>query len=592
MKFSSEIVRDDFSVARNRALELPQTDQEALLLLCYLVRDEYQLEHHSEAVAYMRKVLQYPARIRELWRQERYQFMPLVFAMLVVASENRRGFSRRQIYQTLILPFREIDPEDQGIPLLELVYRLFFDYREEVFLRDLPEALETARRCPEYYNEAPPMVRLKLYTLAARAYWRRGAVPMALEFMREGYRYRLRACSAEDVRLFLRCLRGKETSLQTELLSRGLDVQQPEILRMLLDTTRLPMHRELHAYYLDKQLSSEPPSHGSVLYQLLLSGQYDQLRSALAALPLNDYYREFVTGYLFLLVVCSGDEGCYRRHAATLRDVSTLLDAFFTGSTLPELSREESKWLMFYPWIALLAGREIAERFLRVFSVADPRMCYWIRARHLVENAEYAALAAEAPEGIAPLDDECRMLYVEALLRTGRDQEALAQIRSLLAGEILTEELLHQLRVISECSGECGLPARALYAEYRAVWDKIIELEDVIHTQLAFRRVAQQDEKAWRALSRQAFQQLLDRDQALPRCTRLLRLSRQAAVIYEQQGCIPEALACYQLTLAQDYAAEESLNNLSRIFSRLGNHTLAEFLGTKGARAFPKGRIG
>lgn len=133
-------------------------------------------------------------------------------------------------------------------------------------------------------------------------------------------------------------------------------------------------------------------------------------------------------------------------------------------------------------------------------------------------------------------DFESFTLRIRCYSAMGRYAEALNIMERLLTDGFLNPELLHWLLVAAE-KAEINIKekARRLYDSYMPVYDKIIDLQDVVNTKTTYDDFGKKQARALRDTTIEQFQSLTAKD-ALPMPHKsLLEALFAAAAVYEEQ---------------------------------------------------------
>jgi hypothetical protein len=490
-----------------------------------------------------------------------------------VASQHRNLVSRRQIYEKLILPFLKLYPTYPGSATIKLAYQLLFDSREDVLLQELGSALAVSQRSPDNFFSKYMSMESMLEFAAEKAALIRNDRISAFEYVSKAFKtpgYHHGLC----FHILLCCVKGQPPSDMAALLDSIIGTAHPLKLKMLVEGTRLEGFRDLHIYYVKKQIDAGQATKGTFLYLQLLLGHYRESLDFIAQQldPVAD--KAIIREHFLLLVICSSDEALYRESDDLLGLFSDVLDAYFSGGYLENPTDAHQYIIERYAYIAFAAGIETADRLLAVFQKA-PRVCYLVRTRYLLDNQRYAEAAEQSLDGIDALNAECCLRRTEAQLMLGLYDKAYATLTALLEIGVLTFDILRQLLVVAE-KGEPALrkEARQKYDSYRLAVDKSIDYSDVVRTGIVFNDFDKKDKNRIRLLNAVNFQKQLDADAALPANNELLGACSEAAKIYEEKDMPLAAYECYRMMLAHNFKPEECRPGLARVLESIGNSTL------------------
>lgn len=563
------------------ALARTEDGDEQFMQHVYLMR-ERQIEKRPDlALTHLFYIMRNPRRLKAACAEYGPTFCEFFYLGLELGYKQREQVSRKEIYRRLVLPMQREFPKYPGSATIELLYLVYFDFREDKLLRELPAAAERARTLPPDDLTKYKEVESQLHYCAARALWLRGRRMEAMDQAALACRDSV-SDVPENLRILLGCVRGVPVGEVANFLTGLYDISNPEKAEFLVNNTRLEGWTDLHIYFIKKQIDLGYATKGTFLYLELLLGKYEE-SAAFARQMQGPENARAVADHIFLLSVVTGEERYFRENAELAGPYERLLEAFFSGRPLEEIAPEDLESLQkMYGLIAFAGGLPAAERLRALFARA-PVQAYQVKAQYCINNELHDILLEESLAEIDERDADSRSLLIRAQILKGLHREALEGLSRLLAMGRLNDSLLALLLAVADSApGEVGASARTLYDRYARLQDDIIDLRDVVATGAAFDDYTKKQMAALKAMTMEQLEKQLEEAAGLPFSSRLAELYPRAAAIYEEQAMYGPAVECYRWLLAHEQDQKLNRAKLAQMFRLLGNKWLAEKLENAG----------
>lgn len=558
--------------------KLPPEGDQAFMQHLYLLREYNNLGQQENALPHLNHLLSCPEQLLGACREYGDGILVFFYAALECAAAQREKVSRKEIHQKLVTVMKQQFPRFAGSATVELLYQAWFDLKEDRFLAQLPGALKNSELLGSGQAGKAREMEAILRSYAAQALWRRQQKIPAME-------YAAAACNVpntnrDNFQILLGCVRGQLTADLVGFITSFYNTSNPDTLAFLVRETRLEGFQDLHAYFVKKQVDAGAATAGTFLYLQLLLGKLEE--SISFALDLGPDSAAAVAEHLFLVAVTSGEERYWKEHRETLAPYERVLEAFFAGKSLEEITEEDAAILVTqYRLVALAGGLEQADRLLSVFSAA-PILAYRVKARYCLQNERYEELLEMDTEEIPSRDAASRSMMIRAMLLLERHEEAFQELEALFAQDIMDAGLLRQLLVVAQYGpADTATAARELYDRQIDLCDTMIDLRDVVATEVAFDPYTRKQLLALRSLSMEALEAEMEEDAKQPAPEALVNLYQKAGAIYEEKQAFGPAYQCYRWLLAHQCDREESRHSLARVLRELGNKALAQELLTQ-----------
>jgi tetratricopeptide (TPR) repeat protein len=554
----------------------------------YLVREYLNAGRSKEAIEALRCILKYMPMLKRLCTFHDEEFINNIYTAIWAAARERGMVSRREIYTKLINMFKTVYTKYPGTAEIDLLYQACFDMKEGTFLKDLAPAVNVASRMFEahpvavtYYKDNERV----LYEKAALAAWRRSDYTNAMEYSMKSLKSTARH-QAWLIAILFTALKGQPSQEIILFLNTMYKTADPQDLDFLITTLQREGFNDVFSYYIKKRMDRDGANGvvrtGDYLSLMLVNQKYDTVVEA-AVQSFNAGNKTDSPQYLFFAAVCSGSPVIYETYSEILAPYSHLLNAYYKGEQLETLSDADVSLLWgSYSTIVFAAGFETANRFMSIFRI-NPVLCFKVKAACCEVNNSYDQLLSEDASKIDKLDFSCRRFLIQAQINADRFDEAYQQIEDFLHAGIMEQDLFHMLLVIAEvAAGEPGAKARSLYERYIAVFDAIIDLNDVVTTGVVIDHDDKTQRPILKKITRVEFDNMLKDEARMPAPpAQLADLWRKAAEVYRQKNIISEAIYCLMRLMAHKSAQKTDIEALSALFKDLKNSDLADYVMTQ-----------
>lgn len=545
---------------------------------CYLVREYFQHNQFQEAMRCLKVVLAEPDMLRRHCFNYGHGFAPLFYHMLITAKRMRDSVSRREIQRKIIETFKKNLPTYPGTATIDLFYEHFFDYKEDKLLARIDLAIDAARKIPDssisFYQDAESMIN----NPAALAAFRRGRLADAVEYAVKSFKSTEHQ-NSQALHVLLSCLRGQPVSEIIFFLNSQFNLENPKSLEFLSKGTRMQGFRDVYAYYLDKCIKSEIATKGDYLYLLILYGKYTETVEMAKQIH-EDSTSDTVQQIIFLAAVCSGNEQIFLDNKAIMSKYNDVLEAYFSKKMLETVSDEQHAiFVENFSLIALAAGMERADEFSYLFY-EKALAVYRVRTQYCVDNCLFdLALSKEMPD---ENDYTSHLLVIQAMTMAGRLEDAFERIKARFSlGEVDETLLVYLLALSDKATGGLKAASRALYDKYMPLYDKLIDLRDILNTGYLVDDSDKKKAKSLKSITPAQFNKQLAEDAETPYIMGMTEIFKYASKFFEQKSMFAAALECYRLELAVSSDKAACYANMSRLFGEIGNAALAKELAKK-----------
>jgi len=561
----------------------------------YLIREHLFLLDFENGLPHLHRLMAIPDTFIE--RMKHRFSVSLGEYAVYYACEARHKMSRREVWDKLFFAQSQGFAEYPGVPLIPLYYQATFDLKEDVFLRELGPAIEQRKAIPEFTTTLYSTTEALLYATAAFAYDRRGnllaAFDNAVSSLQSSKKY-----YAVMIPLLLKLMRGQSAQDIVLFLNSLFDIDSPEQLGFLAESTMREDFLDVYAYYQARRYKISGADRLMQMDLMFTQKRYDE--ALLAALAIraegNEKLVPMADACLAALCVCAGDINLHRQYVEAMPETARMVEAYYQGVSLENRSQEENDLFpAIYRNIALVGGVDLADRFARIFS-AFPKLVYTSRAPYLLNSWQYEKLADGALYGIDASDYVCYTYVIHSAIYLGRYGDAYGHIKRFLEMGTDESDLLTGLLVVAEKFEELDDPraseARALYSYHMEHHDALIDLRDIVKSGYAPDDMGKDRTKKLKTATMEAFlRRIQEQTQGKWITPDLLRAHLDAARVYEEQESFAMAAQSYGIAYQgsekfreSDIGAplfEEAREGLTRAFFALGNGALARAFSEK-----------
>jgi len=549
--------------------------EDRMLCLVYLTRETYNVMDLDEAFGYLGEILKHPKILQKILGSHHEGFTQFIYNAIDIVLDKRSQVSRRDVYQKLIMLFKTAYPFYRGTAEIDLVYQMYFDYKEDRFLKELRPAVIAAESLPPtaiaFYKDYERI----LYSQAAFASWRRGDVLLTMEYAVNALKGGSR--NERTLVILLTAIKRQPLADVVQLLGSLFDFSISDDLDYLIRCTNIDGFLDLHAHFLNKRLELGNAPLNYFLKLMLIYKKHDELVCNTA--QAYEKGRKDVLAYIIMAAICGAPPEMIAAHAGMLEDCAHILEAYIKREPLEEVSERDAQLLKeTYAMAAFAAGIDIADRYLDIYR-ADSKLCYLTKAAYCEMSGLHEPILREDMNEIGSLDFECYSYRIQAMIFKGLYEEALTEIKRFLNAGFLEQDILHMLLVIAEkAPGETQTAALKLYEQYIGLVDTMIDLQDVVNTGIVFDGGGVKMKKTFKGMKRTQLDKLIREEAERPAAEALPELCRKAVHIYKDKGILAEAARCLICLIAHDQAGKEDYECLAEVFADMKNITLSKYV--------------
>lgn len=495
---------------------------------------------------------------------------------LGLTSHFRERFSRRELYDALVLTMKRLLPNYPGSDTIHLVYQYCLDMKEDRFMKDLEISVKAAAKKGTAQNTYYKGAQARLFAYAAMAAWRRGKKEKAFEYAGACFTQNDDFIQYDVLGILLNCLKGQPAADIILFLNSIFSTANEEKLSWMIKGLQMEGYSTLYIYYIKKQLEQGTVATDGYLLLLILLGRYEE--AVKVGLSQYDEIPSIIRDNIFLAAICSGNEVIYRDNMQYLEGYAHILEAFFANRRLETIKEEDERILLHhYKSVAFTGGVEKAERLLNVFR-ASPVLCFLTKARYCIHNGLFEEVLKEDVSFLREDDFTSHELLVRCYSATGRYSEALNVLERFIESGLLRQDLFHWILVLAENEEKSVREkARRLYDAYQPILDEVIDLNDVINTRIVYDDSGRKQTHALKHTTPEQFIKLSKKAAPAIPHKELLEALSGAAEVYEEKGLYAMAQQCYMRLYACNYEMEKTKAGLGRVFGKLGNKELAKW---------------
>jgi glycosyltransferase involved in cell wall biosynthesis len=463
---------------------LNQTDDPFTLFLThsYLLREFVSADQYEPAFPHLQYLLDHPEWFKEAYRTLRVLFYDRIISAFKVAKVFRDKVSRKQIYHTIILPGVDyLSALDYQV--IVLTYQILFDFQPHRFVEEFSHlstqlpSLSDARELD--YIRSVYYIRLQAFDY----FFAIGSYDKAFGLIDDAVRnpiYR----NSTTIPLLLDCLYGQPDDMVIQYLYSVLDLENQEMCDFLTKSLLRRGRKNVFLYLQKKRLDAGKLTKPDFLYLLLASKNYDQVRKIVASLEIPEDQADMaseIDRILFLTSVVSGDKVFYDAHQERLIKYSAVLDSYFSGTLLNDISPADMSILSENFYLISFAGDlDILDRFLRVFG-ADSSATVNLLAEYYYENRFDREFSRFAKEELSVSRDS--LLYLcRSLIRLGEYGKCLPILQEMLQNQIYDNQVFQLIYVVSQNGQVYASKAREVYDRHLPLCVEAIDTRDRVCT--------------------------------------------------------------------------------------------------------------
>jgi glycosyltransferase involved in cell wall biosynthesis len=545
----------------------------------YLMRENIFLDNYDDALEGFTALHRNPARIKEMLTHFALA-STYFFLALRLASIKRHDVSRRDIRENLAGLMKKLLPNYGGTDLIDLMYSLNFDMKDDMFLKSLDKIISGFDAKSSRHNSDSVRSFCHLCSRAAHIEWQRGNNTRAFDYCVT----RIRNTDVFEARTFsilLSCIKGQPESEIIVFLNNLFDYRVPVKAHALAEGLQHNGFQVIFSYFVMRQIKLGVAAKKHFLQLLIINGNYEEAVNRALTIDEDAGDPTLMPDMIFFAVFCSGDMSLCEKYREHMTDNGReIMDCYGAGGRIakPELYIPNVLH-SYYSAIAFLGGPEKAADFLDMFSGA-PGICFMVEGKYFIENEMFSdVIHSSYLYGMEEGDQTSREIMMLALMRTGEFENALLRIKNMLNAHIIDQPLLNHLQALTHCKNtRVAAEATDLYEKQTALYDEYVELDDLRRTGLAFNDIKKRDKQRFASLTLDELDAELASDTRVAgHITHCIALE-QSAKIYEKNNMDAMALRCFIRLRVCGYKSKQTTDNLARLFGKLGNKSLSRKL--------------
>ncbi len=546
----------------------------------YIAREYVNQGKIQDAFEHVEFIATHPQTIDLLCHYYATVFPQFFFMAIEVYSKMRNKTSRKMVFNNIVIAMEEKCPTYPGTKLIRPLYYALLDNQEDLLLNSFAEAnqyLQNTKRDP---NDAYCLVWANLYVYCANALWRRGERIEAMD-------YAVKALQTypilfDDVlRILLSVIKDQPPTEIISFLYSIMELDKPIKIIQLIRNLQLEGLREVYIFFVRKLIETGKATKGDYLFTLLLSGNMEE--SIDKALKMNDQAnQEMVARHLFICAIISQDSTFYQQNKQLLVHYQVVLDAFFEGRQLTEMSMDTINiYANNYQSIAFVAGQEVADRLTYTYQL-NTKLCFVVRSKYLQDNERYADILAINTDNLDHADSSIWPVKILAHLRLGQVEQAYhLTSRQLEEGYIEQVYLQLMLIVAEKAQGYLKDEADNLHKKYQVFFDELVEIMDLVNTKYCEYPKSKKQNKGMAALTIKQFDDNLQELAQRYTPVQTMHFFKQAGQVYVEKEAYALAYQLYSRLLAHNHEPGACYERLLFIFNAVKNRPLIAHCQTK-----------
>ena len=316
----------NLSIIKTALNEARSGSNERIKLLFYYIRESFLRGEHGDLLACVSEILLYPKVLKEVFSSMTESvFRGIIFIVLRLILSYRKNFSRRYVRQRLFDIYAGALPNSLHTPAIKLLYRIYFDHKEDLFLADIGSALENLSGAEQRSVFLQKEFESDLYKAAAAAENRRSGTIKAMEYAVSALK-NVDKYNKDILYILLRIVKNQPPEDVVLLLSGIYDISKLEELELLIECTCFFGLNQVQAYYLKKRSELDDPPIDVLLRSFLIYGKYREL--AVIATEAHEAGNKVAARYLFLAAICGAPRETIESYSHMLEEYSNILNAF------------------------------------------------------------------------------------------------------------------------------------------------------------------------------------------------------------------------------------------------------------------------
>jgi glycosyltransferase involved in cell wall biosynthesis len=545
----------------------------------YLMRENMYLDDYDAALERFFALHRQPGRIKDMLAHFLLASM-YFFLGIRVAFAKRYEVSRRDIRENLVGLMKKLLPNYGGTDIIDLIYQMHFDMKNDLFLARLDKLLPGFDAKSSRHDSESIRSFCSLCSAAANITWMRGELAKAFDYCAA----RIKNTDVFDEKTFsilLSCIKGQPESEIIPFLNSLFDYNIPVKAHALAEGLQYDGFQVIFSYYVMQQIKLGVAAKKHFLQLLIINGNYEEAVTRALSLEEDSGDPYLIPNMIFFALFCSGDPALCEKYKESLTDDGrAIMEAYDEGVPVTRAVLYIPTVLhSYYKTIAFLGGTEKASSFLDMFSQA-PEICFMAEGKYFVENGLFSeVIHSQYLYGMNEEDNASWEILMIALLRTGEFENALLRIKNRINAYRIDQGLLNHLQALTHCGNErVAAEAKALYDRQIAIYDEYVDTDDIRRTGLVFDDVRKRDKQRFASFTMDDLEaELAADDKIVDHIVHLITLE-QGAKIYEKNGMNAMALRCFMRLRACGYKSKQTTDNLARLFGRLGNKPLSRRL--------------
>lgn len=433
------------------AIETSKNEKERCWYKYFLVREYYDNSFYEEAGEEMIWFLEKPGRPRNILKQ--YEPHAPYFAAMLIEIAGRSGMYEAAsiLKKTVIDVFCNLYSDHPISYLLPLWQELWLGCSDDRLLKDIDDTEQNAEKFYEGQNRNDMLLTYRilsvLHTSSGRALWYRGRKAEALLHARKGVK--ITEWPSRDAVVMLAECATALPQKQAWFEVAGSLLYDKRSMVLVIDACLRRSDRKGAIEWMEHLIKASWGGREDALLLKLLQGKARTVSASARSLLKAGNGNEDTCMCLFFATLCG--TLMTKKSKSLMGNHAELYDAFKQSGALQNGALFK-RMLRFYPFIALCAGRQIANRVLMLFVdervlVTREMMLYYLDAKLYSEYFE------EAPAKPAPKPgDRDTLLLVELAICAGHKQDALDMLNVFSAsptGKAGSERLQELLRETS-----------------------------------------------------------------------------------------------------------------------------------------------
>jgi len=544
------------------------------LYTCYIVRELSSSHQHEKAVGYLAEVLKEARYLSNHLARFEHSFASIIYRMLSTSFAMRKHVSRRELRHKIIDSFKKYLSQYPGAETIGLFFDMVFYPDERNLLNQLDAALIAADRISQVQETSFLAAESELCIKAAQAALLRNDYNTALKYAVQANR-RKTEHNPQIIHIMINCMNGAPLNEAVLFLNDYFNINDAGVLKSLTTSVFKMGLKKVYLHYLELLMKTPEATPWDYFFLVLL--KYGCKEGVAAA---KEYYAEHAAvaaKTIMLAAILADDVQIFNENKTILAGYKDVLDAFF-GKKAVETAQDNHADILteYYPLIAFAADVSRADAFAAVFPQLES-FAHMLRFSFCVEHGLFDVALGGLNKHITEND----VFVLQIMIRAEWLEAAFLSIKEQLGLGRANGQLFQYLAVIVEkAKGTLRKEASHLYHRYKSVYDKFVDLRDMLNTGYLVYHHDKTQEKSLKTLDYKQLETM----QKAPNITGLYSACVDAAAVYEEKAMVAAALDCLMLAYTCDKSRKQTtqiIQSMARLFKKIGNVTLAEILSEK-----------